>query len=99
MIYFDSSTLHALWRIVESHSHFLSTLSDEALTLWLVQHIENSLGIAQDDARALQEYVKQRTCLIRDIVGLQEPERWPDGPSHRSKPLLEAERVFQATSL
>ncbi|MBE9031515.1 hypothetical protein IQ266_17420 [filamentous cyanobacterium LEGE 11480] len=65
---YNSALLRVLWNLIESHAYFLRDLSDEAIAHWLLKAITEQVYIDRDDHQALQEYVAQRGCLIRDMV-------------------------------
>lgn len=68
MSYFDTTVLHLVWSLVNSHAHFLSSLSDDAIALWLLKTVREKRGLTTEDNQALQQYITERTPLIRDII-------------------------------
>lgn len=68
MISFDSEHLHLLWNMVETHSHILQGLSDEALCLWLQKKMKDSVYLSHDDMSEIKAYIASRSRLIRDVT-------------------------------
>ena len=64
----NSMLMRSTWHLVELHAPFLRRLNDEAIVLWLLKTLQESIQITEAEAHGLQEYLLQRSCLIRDIV-------------------------------
>lgn len=57
--------------MVETHSHMLQNLSDEAICLWLQQKIKDSIHINHDEMAEIQAYISSRSHLIREVTNPQ----------------------------
>ena len=68
MISFDSSHLRLLWNTVESHRHDLQHLSDDAVCVWLLKKIADSLYLNQDEMGEIETYILSRSHLIREVA-------------------------------
>ncbi len=65
---YNSGLLRLVWNLVEMHAPLLRSLNDEAMVGWLLNTIKDRIHPTDEDERALQEYLLQRSCLIRDMV-------------------------------
>jgi hypothetical protein len=65
---YDSSFLRQLWSLVELHAASLRDLSDEAIALWLTNAVQPQIRVQSADSNELQAYLRNRRCLIRDMV-------------------------------
>ena len=72
MISFDSDHLRLIWDIVETHSHALQHLSDDALCLWLQKKIRENIHLGPEDMDEIHAYILSRSHLIRDVVASQQ---------------------------
>lgn len=71
MISFDSENLRLIWSMVETHSHILQDLSDDAICLWLQKKIKDNIYLSHDDMNEIQAYILSRSHLIRDVASSQ----------------------------
>lgn len=65
---YNSGRLRLVWNLVEVHAPLLRSLNDEARVGWLLKTIKDRIHTTDEDERALQEYLLQRSCLIGDMV-------------------------------
>lgn len=73
MISFNSEHLRLLWGMVETHSHMLQDLSDDAICLWLQQKIKDNIHLSHDDMNEMRAYILSRSHLIREVANSQSP--------------------------
>ena len=71
MISFDSEHLRLIWSIIETHSHVLQNLSDEAICLWVQKKVKDNIHLSHDDMNEIQAYILSRSHLIRDVANSQ----------------------------
>lgn len=67
----DSTHLRLIWRIIEAHGYLLKGLNDEALCSWVIKNLKEKIHISHEDLGLVQQYVYNRTQLIRDFVETQ----------------------------
>ena len=71
MISFDSTHLRLIWSMVETYSHVLQDLSDDAICLWLSKKIKDSIYLNHDEMIEIKAYILSRSHLIRDVANSQ----------------------------
>ena len=57
--------------MVETYSHVLQDLSDDAICLWLSKKIKDSIYLNHDEMIEIKAYILSRCHLIRDVANSQ----------------------------
>ena len=61
--------LRQLWSIVErTQSNLILSLDDASLSQWLLKQLQQSLALDSGDVRLLDDYIRTKTPLIRDLA-------------------------------
>ena len=85
MISFDSTHLRLIWSMVETYSHVLQDLSDDAICLWLSKKIKDSIHLSHAEMTEIKAYILSRSHLIRDVANSQGPPSYRGLKSYSSK--------------
>ncbi|MCC5897573.1 MAG: hypothetical protein EA395_09160 [Phormidium sp. GEM2.Bin31] len=61
--------LRQLWSIVErTQANLILSLDDASLSQWLLKQLQQSLALDSRDVRLLDDYIRSKTPLIRDLA-------------------------------
>jgi hypothetical protein len=61
--------LRQLWSIVErTQANLILSLDDASLSQWLLKQLQQSLALDSGDVRLLDDYIRTKTPLIRDLA-------------------------------
>lgn len=61
--------LRQLWSIVErTQANLILSLDDASLSQWLLKQLQQSLALDSRDVRLLDDYIRTKTPLIRDLA-------------------------------
>ncbi|USR89556.1 hypothetical protein NEA10_11740 [Phormidium yuhuli AB48] len=61
--------LRQLWSIVErTQANLILSLDDASLSQWLLKQLQQSLALDSRDVRVLDDYIRSKTPLIRDLA-------------------------------
>ena len=64
----DAAIIRFLWSVVEKQASFISSLSDEAIKIWLVRQVRERIFLSPEEITAINQYIRSRLMLIRDIA-------------------------------
>ena len=64
----DAAIIRFLWSVVEKQASFISSLSDDAIKIWLVRQVRERIFLNPDEIEAINLYIRSRLILIRDVA-------------------------------
>ncbi|NEO85191.1 MAG: hypothetical protein F6J87_13220 [Spirulina sp. SIO3F2] len=61
--------LRQFWSLIENtHSSVILSQDDSSLVTWLITQMKRQPGLEAETPACLDDYIRSRTTLIRDIV-------------------------------
>ena len=64
----DAAIIRFLWSVVEKQASFISSLTDDAIKIWLVRQVRERIFLSPDEIDAINSYIRARLILIRDVA-------------------------------